>query len=221
MELLSNYNLWMLAAVTWDQVFLICFWVGLIFAVISGILSGVLGFGGHDLGGVDMHADVGHDLGATSGGLHPDALGGGAEMPHLAPINAVTISTFITAFGGIGLLALKMWNLSPGMSLGLASVSGILVATVVFFFFAKVFALTQSSSEVKVAQLVGHPAVVITPIPENGLGEVAYVMKGSRLNASAKSEDGKPIANHTSVVISKVVSGYLIVRPPDGPAAGG
>lgn len=210
-------GVWMLAAaVSWEQVYQFCFWVGLIFALISGFLSGVLGFGHHDIGG---GVDISHDLGDTSGGLHPDALGGGAEMPQFAPINTVTISTFITAFGGCGLLALKVWEWSPTQSLALAAVAGFVVAAAVFFFFAKVFSATQSSSEVNVAQLVGHMGEVTAPIPGSGLGEIVYVMKGTRLNAAAKSEDGGPIPNHTTVVIARVSGGYLVVRRAEKPPA--
>ena len=47
--------------------------------------------------------------------------------------------------------------------------------SVVLWLFNAVFRHTQSSSESHVASLIGQTAVIVTPIPENGVGEIAYV----------------------------------------------
>jgi len=54
-------------------------------------------------------------------------------------------------------------------------VSGGIVAGLVFLLFNAMFKKTQSSSESHVASLPGQEASIITPIPENGVGEIAYV----------------------------------------------
>ncbi len=186
-------------------IYLILFLVGLVFAILSAVFSHVLDLGGD------------HDLGDVTGGLHGADLSG-AEMPTFSPINTVTLATFITTFGAAGLLTSFFWK-GPGSvvpGLLIATLSGFIVAGLVFWMFYKVFSITQSSSESRVAELIGETAEVIAPIPPDGMGEVAYVHKGSRLNAPAKSEDGKPIPVHTSVTITRVVGGYIFVKPVSG-----
>ena len=86
------------------------------------------------------------------------------------------------------------------------------VAFVVFCLFRMVFRKTQSSSESRVATLVGVPATVLTPIPENGVGEIAYVQLGTRYTAPARAELGVPILGGQTVTISRVVGTQFFVK---------
>ena len=58
------------------------------------------------------------------------------------------------------------------------------MAGVLLVFLRSVFRHTQSSSESHVANLIGTEANVITPIPENGVGEIAYVVGGYALHGA-------------------------------------
>ena len=78
------------------------------------------------------------------------------------------------------------------------------MAGVAFYVFNAMFKKTQSSSESHVASLVGQSASIITPIPENGVGEIAYVQGGSRYTAPARTEDGKPVPSGKPVRISRI-----------------
>jgi membrane-bound ClpP family serine protease len=71
--------------------------------------------------------------------------------------------------------------------------------------FESAFRKTQSSSECQVATLVGQMASIITPIPENGVGEIAYVRASTRYTAPARSEKGNAIASGKPVRITKIV----------------
>jgi membrane protein implicated in regulation of membrane protease activity len=75
-----------------------------------------------------------------------------------------------------------------------------------------VFRHTQSSSESKVGKLVGTEANVITPIAENGVGEIAYVVGGSRYTAAARAEKGTAIASGRAVKITRVVGTQFYVE---------
>jgi hypothetical protein len=55
-------------------------------------------------------------------------------------------------------------------------------------------------------------ASIITPIPENGVGEIAYVQGGTRYTAPARAEDAKPIGNGQTVTISRVVGTQFFVK---------
>ena len=75
----------------------------------------------------------------------------------------------------------------------------------------QLFSKTQSSSESKVSSLVGQLATIITPIPENGVGEIAYVQAGTRYSAPAREENGAPVPVGKSVKITRVIGTQFYV----------
>ena len=75
-------------------VYAVCFGVGLLFAIVSAFL-------GHLFGGHDVHVDIG------TGG-HAEAGFQDTGMPGLSPFSPTTITAFLTAFGGLGLIFNKI-----------------------------------------------------------------------------------------------------------------
>jgi membrane protein implicated in regulation of membrane protease activity len=189
-----------------DAIYLLSFVTGVIYALVAGVMTGVLGGHGHHGGpvGHDLHHGLGH--GAET--LHADAEG---EV-QLSPISPVTITMFVTAFGGIGLTATHALALPILLSLPMALASGVLLAGAAFYTFSKLFQATESSSEARVSELVSLEAEVVTPIPSQGLGEIAYVARGTRFTAPARSEDGKPHPAHSIVVIERIVGSVFCVK---------
>jgi membrane protein implicated in regulation of membrane protease activity len=182
-------------------VYSICFGVGILFAVISAFLGHL--FGGHDL----PHVDVG------TGG-HAEAGFQDTGMPGLSPFSPTTLSAFITAFGALGLIFSHIEaTKSAWVSAPLSVIGAGLIAAGVVALFGFVFHHTQSSSESVVAALVGTTATVITPIPANGVGEIAYVQSGSRYSAPARDERGAPVGNGQTVKIVRVVGSQFYVVP--------
>jgi membrane protein implicated in regulation of membrane protease activity len=100
---------------------------------------------------------------------------------------------------------------SPFVSGPLAAIGALLVATLVFWLFSAIFRKTQASSEGRVVALVGQTAMLNTSIPENGVGEIAYVQGGSRYTAPARAEGGKPIPHGATVTITRVVGTEFFV----------
>jgi membrane protein implicated in regulation of membrane protease activity len=90
-------------------------------------------------------------------------------------------------------------------------IGGFAIAGSVLWLLRQLFRRTQSSSESKVASLVGQTATIITPIPENGVGEIAYVQAGTRYTAPAREERGATVANGRPVKITRVVAGQFFV----------
>jgi membrane protein implicated in regulation of membrane protease activity len=86
------------------------------------------------------------------------------------------------------------------------------VAGTTFWLFNLMFEKTQGSSEGQVARLVGMTAVIATPIPDNGVGEISYVQSGSRYTAPARAEDGKIIAAGKTVKIKRIVGNQFFVE---------
>jgi hypothetical protein len=66
-----------------------------------------------------------------------------------------------------------------------------------------------------VATLVGQAASIVTPIPENGVGEIAYVQGGTRYTAPARATDGKPVGAGKGVRIAKIIGTQFFVEIVD------
>jgi hypothetical protein len=167
--------------------------IGIIYAVIILIGGGLSEF---DLPGLP-------DLDLGAGGPEVD-------VPSLSP---VAIATFVTAFGAFGLIALGLFNASPVWSLAWAAGGGVIIAALAHFAFITFLIRSQGSSEVRTADIIGAVGEVITPIPADSVGEVAFVAQGGRVRYPAKSAAGVPIPRGTTIVIEQLVSGVVVVRP--------
>jgi len=180
--------------------YMLLFFIGLIYAVVSAVLSGALGG--------DFGAD--HDV----GGVHPGDMGThlGPGMVHFSPLSPTVIATFLTAFGGMGMICMRVFEMRPFTALPVALLVAMGVAAGIFALFEWIFEKTQGSANIDAAQLAGTHADVITPIPEKGVGEIAFVACGSRQNAPARSEDGRPIESPAEVEIVRAIGGSYIVR---------
>ena len=179
-------------------IYLVCFGVGLLFALVSGLLGGV--FGGHDVHG-------GHGAGSHAEGGFADH-----EMPGFAPLSPTTLASFVTAFGGLGMVFHSIRaTRSPFVSGPLAAIGALGVAALVFWLFSTLFRKTQASSEGRVSKLVGLTAVLNTSIPVNGVGEIAYVQGGSRYTAPARAEGGGLIPHGSTVKITRIVGAEFFV----------
>lgn len=75
----------------------------------------------------------------------------------------------------------------------------------------KLFLATQGSSESKLANVVGIVAEIITPIPANGVGEIAYVDRGTRYSAPAREETGAPVNSGRTVKITRIAGSQFYV----------
>ena len=181
-------------------VYAVCFGVGLLFAIVSAFL-------GHLFGGHDAHVDVGTGGHAEAGFQDTGMLG-------LSPFSPTTITAFLTAFSGLGLIFTKLEAThSPWISAPLAVLGALIIAAGVVWLFGTVFHKMDSSSESHLATLAGMSATVITPIPANGVGEIAYVQAGTRYSAPARDERGAPVANGQTVKIVRIVGTQFYVAP--------
>ena len=58
----------------------------------------------------------------------------------------------------------------------------------------------------------GTEASVVSPIPANGVGEIAYVVGGTRYTAPARMENGAAIGNGKLVTITQMVGTQFYVK---------
>jgi len=179
-------------------VYLGCMCFGLLFTILSA-------FFGHLFGGHDAHADVGTGGHAEAGFEH-------SGMPGLSPFSQTTICSFITAFGGFGLIFTRIRATSSvWVNVPLSILAGLVVAAGVFFVFEAIFSRMQASSEGHMSMLLGRTATVISPIPASGMGEIAYVQGGSRYTAPAREQDGKAVGAGQTVKIMRIAESQFFV----------
>jgi membrane protein implicated in regulation of membrane protease activity len=180
-------------------IYAICLVAGLMFTVISLIM-------GHFFGGHDGHADIG------TGG-HAEAGFDDTGMPGISIFSPTVLASFVTAFGAFGLVFSKIEaTRSVWVSAPLAVVGGTAVAGLAFWLFNTMFQKTQSSSESRVASLIGQTASIATPIPQNGVGEIAYVQACTRYTAPARAEKGIAINAGQPVRITRIVGTQFYVE---------
>jgi membrane-bound ClpP family serine protease len=170
-------------------IYAITFAIGLGYAILTGLAS-------HLFGG-----DVSHDV-------HMEV---GTDLP-LSPLSPTVIATFLTGFGGGGLVASSYLGLSVGKGVLTAIMTGILLSGGTYTILLVLFRNTQAGAEYSSDEMVGRVVEIITPIPENGMGEIAFVVKGTRVSGPARSLDGKAIPRGAQIIIEKVVGNVYYVK---------
>jgi hypothetical protein len=192
------YFLLLLAGVIWTAI-----------ALIGGALSSV------DLPDVDIDVpaiDLPGDMDIPNIDFHLDHA---SSFDHgsvgLSPLSPITIATFATSFGGIGLVSTQLFRIPDRFSILLAGVGAAIIAAGMFFFYSQVLVAGQGSSEIRLADVTSKKAEVIVPIPKNGLGQIALVVRGTRSTWSARSIDGEPIPRGALVNIESVTGHTVIV----------
>lgn len=151
----------------------------------------------------------------ASGEIHGD-LGAHADLGHPHPISGTTVATFLTGFGGGGVVGHYGLGWSTGKGALLATGSGFALALAAFLVLDWLFSQTQAGSEFTSESIVGRQAEVITTIPQGGTGEVSYFVKGQRETGSARSTDGAAVRKGSTVVVEKVVGSTFYVRAQRG-----
>ncbi len=190
--------------------YLICFGIGVLYALVVGFMAGLLG--GHDFGGHDVDVSGGHDVGGGGGDLSGHDFSGNVNF---SPLSPVIISTFLAFFGGSGYIYIRLLGIDEKLSLLPALLTAFIAGAAVFFIFDYVFRNIQGGVDLNVAGLIGREAEVKTPIPADGMGEIQYVTSSGRATSPARSVNGKAIPKNSLVVISKVVGSVILVNPKE------
>ncbi|MEE8389499.1 MAG: NfeD family protein [Anaerolineae bacterium] len=193
---------------TLNCVYFFLFALGVGYALIAAVTGGLSHI---DIPGIDLHpgeADIHLDIPFVHD-ISQDV-----DYPEigLSPLSPITIATFITTFGGVGLIVNSLADLSSALGLLISTASGLALAGAMYLVYARVLMAVQASSEVEVGDLVGLTAEVIAPIPEGNVGEVVLVARGTRARSTARSADRPAIPRGTMVEIVKEVGNVVIVR---------
>lgn len=179
----------------------------IVFSVLSGHGdSSDTGAAAHEAHPHDAPYGVnGHGHGsATADGTAPAAF----QFPFFSPL---ALATLFAAVGAYGLIALHGFGASEGMSLGVAVPAAFATAYAVTYVGWKVILGARSTSTIRLDQLVGARAEVITPIPAGGVGEVAAIVAGERFSGPAREAAGGEVPRGALVKVQAMAGSTLIV----------
>jgi membrane protein implicated in regulation of membrane protease activity len=185
---------------TWENFYLVCFALGFVFSLLS-FLSG----------GLRWHFPHFHAVGNAHAGPHLPASprSGPPEAPLLNP---VTLAAFLAWFGGIGYLLTRFSSLWFLVGLGIALLSGVTGAGVIYLFLSRVLTSAAENLDPADYNMVGVLGRVSMPIRQGGTGELIYSQEGTRRACGARAEDGRAIAKGSEVVVTRYERGIAYVR---------
>jgi hypothetical protein len=145
-------------------IYQIAFYTGILYAVVAFLLGELLHF-------TDLHGDFNIE--------------GNIQSFTVSPLKPSTIATFITTFGGVGLLFTR---LNKGVFIAfIAAVGfGLITSWLIYFFIIVPLYKAQNTAIEDHEKLKGIEAVVISPILEDSFGEISYTVKNNKFNAPAK-----------------------------------
>ena len=190
---------------TWANFYLACFALGFIFSVLLFLLGGFRWHLPHALGGGHVHAGphvhVSHAGGKVGSGR--------IEAPLLNP---VSLAAFLAWFGGIGYLLSRFSSLWFVVGLGIALLSGVTGAGIIYLFLSRVLMSEEENLDPEDYDMVGVLGRISMPIREAGTGELIYSQAGTRRTCGARSDDGNAIAKGTEVVVTRYDKGIAYVR---------
>jgi hypothetical protein len=196
-----------------NTVYALALFIGLLYAVFLVFFHGIGDALGHV--GMDLHIDTGHfDLGHV-GHAFDHGIDHGDSASDATHISVLAIASFISSFGAFGLGSVTLLGAGSVVSFILALLGGIGFGIAAQVFFMYILSPTVSS-EILQAALIGQVAEIITPIPVNGVGQIAFVAQGSRVTYSARaSEDAAGVERGIPVRIERIVGGTAYVSPID------
>ena len=176
---------------SWETFYFGCFLIGFFFS----LLSFLAGFG-------VMH---------LPGGLHP-AGGHGAGGGQNSPVNFGTIAAFLAWFGGTGYLLTRYSNVWALLALGVALMSGVGGAALVFWFLVKVLLADEKELDPADYDMIGVLGRVSSAVRPGGTGEMIFSQAGARRAAPIRSDNGEAIPKDDEVVVTRFEKGIAYVR---------
>ncbi len=203
---------------TLNCVYLALFFVGVGYAIFIVITGGLASMDMPDVNIDIPQIDLPGGVEVPGGGIEiggPDLPPAGLDAPDIAvsPLSPITIASFITSFGGIGVLATQFFGVSARMSLVWATGGALAISAVMYIFYSQVLIRSQGSSEIHRSDILGLEAEVMVPIGVDTPGQVSYITKSGRMSSTARSATGDPIPRGELVQIERIVGPQVLVRP--------
>lgn len=194
----------------WEVLYLVCFFVGLLFGLLS-LLGGLGHFGGH-LHVPHMHAPHVPHL-PHAGGAHLPHGGAAGQTGSTVPWwNFFSLTIFLCWFGAAGYLISRHGTFVAGVVLLLAALCGAAGGALVFFFLTRVLLPHERELTADETEVVGAVGRVSAYIRAGGTGEMVYEQLGAWQSVPARSEDGGAIDKQEEVFVVRYEKGIAYVR---------
>lgn len=188
------------------MVYAVALLIGVIYAGFLLFFHGI----GDALG--DLNFDMDGQADVPAGDLHLINAEGAQEA---TGVSMLAIASFVSSFGGFGLIAVTLLGAGTVLSFIIALFGGLVIGVAAQVFFLYILSPTISS-EVRQMRLIGQVAEITTPIPAEGVGQIAFVAEGSRVTYSARAVDETAaIERGTPVRIERIVGGMAYVSRID------
>ncbi|MBV7271871.1 hypothetical protein I6U48_02945 [Clostridium sp. PL3] len=178
-----------------EYVYTIVFFIGVIYTLVTFLLGGLF-----DIVNLGFHIDT-----------HVDTHSSGSIFT-VFPLKPITIVSFITIFGGVGILG-NYYKVNKILTFILAVALGIMVSFILYKFIVVPLFKAQNTSAVSQDKLIGINAIVISPILENGFGVISYTVNGSKYNGPAQHISGKAVLQGEDVIIYEIKNNVFYVQP--------
>ena len=187
-----------------NAIYALALFAGLIYSFFLLFFHGI----SDALGDLDFDLDVDADM----GDLDVSHMDSASEA---IGVSMMAIAGFVSAFGAFGLISVTLFDAGTILSLFMALSGGVIIGLAAQAFFVYILSPTISS-EIRQATLIGQVAEITTPIPRNGVGQIAFVAQGSRVTYSARSVDARAsISRGTPVRIERIVGNMAYVSKLD------
>lgn len=170
-------------------IFAISFWTGVIMTVVSFVLGRIFDF-------FDIDGDI--------------DIQGHMSFMTVSPLKPIVILTFITVFGGAGLMSMERWGSISSLFIALAA--AFLVSFAVYRFIVVPLYRAQNTSAISQKELIGREANVALGMEGESFGKIIYIVNGNTYTSPAKSIDGAKISRGEKVVIEKIENNVFWVR---------
>lgn len=197
---------------------------------IGGSFDGHIGDHGHvDVGNIDHgvqtntnamhiphpgHFHAGHSADASQvgnvDGQQGHSADGHSEVPHsvlswvLLILNPIVAVSFLTVFGGMGIMGVNHFKWNSIVIFIVAAASGVIVSALLYNFVAKPIYRSENTSDVPRGALIGTLGEVTTDILSNGFGTIQYTVNSIRFTAPAKHIEESAVKQGEKVVICKI-----------------
>jgi hypothetical protein len=212
----------MIATDPLSLLFVVCFLLGFVYMLITGLLGGLASHG-HGLvhHGISAHVtDNGpahiHATGDPATHVHTDVQHSTHYHGHgfslLSVFNPTSIVLFLLGFGFFGYVFHNNTSFALPVVLTLAGTSGIIIAAAILVLLSRVFGDSEASTIQDISDRTGLLGKVNITIPEQGMGEVLYISPGKlRKSIPARSVDGRRLEREQEVVVVNYQNGVAEV----------
>lgn len=176
--------------------FYILFGVGVLYSVITFLLGQLLDF-------VEVDIDFDDD---------------GLFDAQVSPFKPMMIATFLTTFGGLGLIFQYKGQWHPILIVVVALAGALALCAIIYFAVMVPLYKAQNTSAVAQSRVIGYRGKVTIPIREGKFGKITYIINGNTYSAPAKSFSGKEFQAGEEVLIIDIQKNVYYV---DGTKKGG